>query len=51
VTVILNWSVLVQPVGTPGVMREPVARLIEMSELPHISVRVMEAEAGGVQRA
>lgn len=46
VTVILNWSVLAQPVGTAGVMREQIARLIEMSDLPYISVRVMEAEAG-----
>ncbi|GGQ08070.1 transcriptional regulator with XRE-family HTH domain [Actinomadura coerulea] len=46
VSVILNWAVLEQPVGSADVMRGQLARLLELAELPHVSVRVLEKSAG-----
>lgn len=46
VSVLLNWAVLSQPVGTPDVMRGQLAHLIELGEAPHVSVRIVEREAG-----
>lgn len=45
-SVLLNWVVLVQPVGNAQIMRSQLARLLEISELPNASVRVVEREAG-----
>ncbi|GAA4230808.1 helix-turn-helix transcriptional regulator [Actinomadura meridiana] len=45
-TAFLNWTVLAQPVGPPEVMRKQIAHLIEMSDLPHVSLRVVERTAG-----
>jgi hypothetical protein len=44
--VLLSWAVLEQPVGGAAVMRGQLARLLEASDLPHVSVRVVEREAG-----
>ncbi|WP_165975604.1 helix-turn-helix domain-containing protein [Actinomadura rubrisoli] len=46
VTAFLNWVVLAQQVGSPEVMRGQFAHLIELSKLPHISIRVVERHAG-----
>ncbi|MFF5265149.1 helix-turn-helix domain-containing protein [Actinomadura viridis] len=46
VSVILNWVVLEQPVGPPEVMREQLAHLLTLGELPHVNVRVLEKNAG-----
>ncbi|MFP3968569.1 helix-turn-helix transcriptional regulator [Actinomadura fulvescens] len=46
VSVILNWVVLEQPVGSPEIMRAQLAKLLEVGELPHVSVRVLPKEAG-----
>jgi transcriptional regulator with XRE-family HTH domain len=45
-SVILNWVVLAQPVGSAEVMRGQLAKLLEVAELPTVSVRVLEREAG-----
>ncbi|MQY07338.1 DUF5753 domain-containing protein [Actinomadura macrotermitis] len=45
-SVIINWVVLEQLVGSPEIMREQLARLVEISELPHVNVRVVEKSAG-----
>ncbi|RAY15692.1 hypothetical protein DPM19_07870 [Actinomadura craniellae] len=42
ISVLLNWTVLAQPVGSAKVMREQLARLLEVGELPNVSVRVVE---------
>lgn len=46
VWVLLNWPVLHQPVGGPKIMREQLAHLLEMSERPNVSLRVVPREAG-----
>jgi transcriptional regulator with XRE-family HTH domain len=46
VSVILNWVVLAQPIGNAEIMRGQLARLLEVGELPNVSVRVLEREAG-----
>ncbi|GAA4230244.1 helix-turn-helix transcriptional regulator [Actinomadura meridiana] len=46
VSVILNWVVLEQPVGTADVMREQLAHLLELGDLPHVNLRVLEKSAG-----
>jgi transcriptional regulator with XRE-family HTH domain len=45
-SVILNWVVLEQPVGNAEIMRGQLARLLEVGELPNVSVRVLERNAG-----
>ncbi|MEU8799376.1 helix-turn-helix transcriptional regulator [Spirillospora sp. NPDC048819] len=45
-TAFLGWAVLGQLVGTREVMRDQLAHLIELSELPQVSLRVVEKEAG-----
>jgi transcriptional regulator with XRE-family HTH domain len=37
-TVLLNWVVLAQPVGNAAIMREQLARLLEVGELPNVNV-------------
>ncbi|MFI0482624.1 helix-turn-helix domain-containing protein [Actinomadura sp. 9N215] len=44
-SVILNWVVLAQPVGNAEVMRGQLVRLLEIADLPNVSVRVLEREA------
>ncbi|WP_433463468.1 helix-turn-helix domain-containing protein [Spirillospora sp. CA-128828] len=46
VTALLGWAAVEQVVGGADVMRGQLARLIELSELPHVSVRVVEKSAG-----
>lgn len=46
VTALLGWPVLGQLVGSREVMRDQVAHLIDLSELPHVSIRVLENQAG-----
>ncbi|NKZ05482.1 helix-turn-helix domain-containing protein [Actinomadura latina] len=43
-TAILNWTVLAQPIGPPELMREQLARLIELSEHPSVSIRIVERQ-------
>ncbi len=43
-TAILNWTVLAQSVGPPELMREQLARLVELSEHPSVSIRVLERQ-------
>ncbi|XVQ10003.1 helix-turn-helix domain-containing protein [Spirillospora sp. CA-255316] len=45
-TAFLDWTVLEQPVGSPEVMRGQLEHLIAMSELPTVSIRVVEKHAG-----
>jgi transcriptional regulator with XRE-family HTH domain len=45
-TAFLNWAAIEQPVGSPEVMRGQLQHLIEMSDLPHVSIRVVEKAAG-----
>lgn len=45
-SVLLNWVVLEQPVGNAEIMRGQLARLLEVADLPTVSVRVLEREAG-----
>lgn len=44
--VLLNESAVRQPVAGAGVMRKQLAHLLEMSEHPHISLRVISTEVG-----
>ncbi|GAA1554715.1 helix-turn-helix transcriptional regulator [Actinomadura kijaniata] len=46
ISVYLNWVVLMQPVGSPEVMREQLTRLLDVGRLSHVNVRVVEREAG-----
>lgn len=46
VTALLSWAAVEQVVGGAEVMRGQIARLIELSELPHVSIRVVEKDAG-----
>ncbi|WP_433338213.1 DUF5753 domain-containing protein [Spirillospora sp. CA-294931] len=43
---ILNWVALLQPVGDAGIMRGQLAHLLAMSEYPHVSLRILEKDAG-----
>ncbi|REE97848.1 helix-turn-helix domain-containing protein [Thermomonospora umbrina] len=45
ISVLLNWVALAQPVGDAETMRGQLARLLELSELPNVSVRIVEKEA------
>jgi transcriptional regulator with XRE-family HTH domain len=42
ITMILNWTVLEQPVAPPQIMRAQMARLLEVGERPGVNVRVLE---------
>lgn len=46
VSVVLNWVTLAHPIGSADVMRGQVKHLLELSEAPNVSVRVLEATAG-----
>lgn len=46
VTAFIGWAAVSQIVGDPDVMRGQLARLIELSELPFISIRMVENNAG-----
>lgn len=46
ISVILNWVVLEQVVGDPAIMHAQLAHLLEMGDLPHVNVRVVERSAG-----
>jgi Domain of unknown function (DUF5753)/Helix-turn-helix len=46
ISVVLNWAVLEQPVGDAGIMRAQFARLLEVGDLPNVSIRVLEKSAG-----
>lgn len=46
VTAFLSWAALEQLVGSREVMREQVVHLLELGELPHINIRVIENQAG-----
>ncbi|MGI5206362.1 helix-turn-helix domain-containing protein [Spirillospora sp. CA-108201] len=45
-SVILNWVVLEQMVGDPATMHAQLAHLLEVGELPHVSIRVLDRSAG-----
>lgn len=44
--VMLDEGVITQPVGGPEVMRDQLARLLELGEQPNISVRIVPQRAG-----
>ncbi|MCP9951815.1 helix-turn-helix domain-containing protein [Actinomadura madurae] len=46
VTAFLSWAALGQLVGSRSVMQDQLAHLIELGALPHISIRVVENQAG-----
>ncbi|GAA2075645.1 helix-turn-helix domain-containing protein [Actinomadura alba] len=46
VWVLLDQSVIEQPVGSTEIMHEQLAQLIELARLPHITVRVVPRSAG-----
>ncbi|MFG1852158.1 helix-turn-helix domain-containing protein [Actinomadura geliboluensis] len=46
VTALLSWAAVSQIVGGPDVMRGQLTRLIELSELPFVSIRIVEKNAG-----
>ena len=45
-SVILNWTVLRQPVGGSDTMREQLAHLLELGDHPQVNVRVVEQGVG-----
>ncbi|GAA4075912.1 helix-turn-helix transcriptional regulator [Actinomadura miaoliensis] len=46
VSAIIYWPILEQPVGGLGVMREQLARLLELGDSPNVTVRVLERSVG-----
>jgi transcriptional regulator with XRE-family HTH domain len=44
---VIDESALSRPLGSPAVMREQLARLIEVAELPQVTLQVMPFERGG----
>lgn len=46
ISVVLNESLLRRPVGGPGVMAEQLNRLVEVSDLPNVSLRVAPFSVG-----
>ncbi|WP_021599473.1 helix-turn-helix domain-containing protein [Actinomadura welshii] len=46
VTAYLSWAALAQLVGSREIMRDQLTQLIELSELPHVNIRVVENSAG-----
>ncbi|WP_218040174.1 helix-turn-helix transcriptional regulator [Actinomadura sp. WMMB 499] len=49
ITAFLGWAALQQLVGSREIMRAQVAHLVELSEFSHVSIRVLENEAGAHQ--
>jgi hypothetical protein len=47
VWIMLDQGVIDQPVGSPKIMYEQLARLLELARLPNISVRVVPRNIGG----
>lgn len=45
--IILDEGVLDRPVGGPKTMREQIARLIELGEIPHVTLRIVPKSIGG----
>ena len=45
ISVVLDESVLLRRIGDSGVMREQMEHLLEISTLPHVSVRVLPLDA------
>lgn len=45
--VVLNEGILHRPVGGPKVMAEQLNKLVEVSELPNVSLRIMPFDSGG----
>lgn len=46
---ILAQTVLEWPVGGPEVFKAQLARLLEVSELPHVSIRIVPSTAGAYE--
>ncbi|NDU73195.1 helix-turn-helix domain-containing protein [Actinomadura sp. DSM 109109] len=46
VTAFLSWAALAQLVGSRETMRDQLAHLLALGELPHVSIRVVENHAG-----
>lgn len=46
VWILLNWPALMQPVGGSAIMRNQLEHLLEMSELPQVSLRIVPREVG-----
>lgn len=46
VWLLLNWTALEQPVGGREVMREQLARLLDLSEVPNVALRVVPKSVG-----
>ena len=45
---VINESVLHRVVGSPAVMQAQLERLLELSDLPHVTLRVIPFEAGAL---
>jgi hypothetical protein len=45
----LDQAALERPVGGPAVMRAQIARLIELGEMPHVTLRLVPKDVGGYQ--
>jgi transcriptional regulator with XRE-family HTH domain len=43
---VLDETVLLRPVGSPELMRDQIGRLLEMSELPNVTLQMAELSAG-----
>lgn len=46
VTAFLNWAALAQLVGSREIMRDQLTHLLALGELPHVTLRVVENQAG-----
>ncbi|MFC6886510.1 MULTISPECIES: Scr1 family TA system antitoxin-like transcriptional regulator [Actinomadura] len=46
ISVVLNWVTLAQTLGDAEVMRGQFTKLLELSELPYVNVRILEESAG-----
>ncbi|MGI5205267.1 helix-turn-helix domain-containing protein [Spirillospora sp. CA-108201] len=46
VTAFLNWAALAQLIGSREVMRDQITHLLALGELPRVSIRVVENQAG-----
>ncbi|GAA4361245.1 helix-turn-helix transcriptional regulator [Actinomadura verrucosospora] len=45
-TAFLSWAALAQLIGSREIMRDQIAHLLALGELPHITLRVVENQAG-----
>ncbi|WP_030906149.1 helix-turn-helix domain-containing protein [Streptomyces sp. NRRL F-5126] len=43
---VIDETVLLRPVGTPELMRDQIGRLLEMAELPNVTLQMAELSAG-----